>query len=100
MKSQARKTSDDHLQPFTIFFKDGRVIAVMASTFSLEPSSDLIKFYKQGTLNTQLFARSSQIALIVSSADLAEVPAFIEMQSQFKQVLKRLDALEQAQASF
>ncbi len=97
MKSQAIKKPSDDLQPFTIFFKDGRVIAVLASTFSLQPSSDLIKFFdSKGEHNAQLFVRSSQIALIVSSADLAEVPAFIELQSQFKQIIKRLDVIEQA----
>jgi|SRR5262245_16045178 len=98
MKSQARRVdSGDHLHTYTIFFKDGRAIAVRASTFVLKPGGDLIEFYKgQGELNSQIFARSSQIAAIVSSADIAEVPAFVEMQSQIKLILRRLEALEQA----
>jgi hypothetical protein len=84
-------------QPFVVIYKDGTMLAINAHTYMLQPGSDLVKFYKApGVENERAFFRSSQIRTIVAKSDLAEVPAFIEMQTQFTKIIQRLERIEEA----
>lgn len=84
-------------QPFVVIYKDGTMLAINAHTYTFQPGSDVVEFYKApGIKNERAFFRTSQIRTIVAKSDLAEIPAFIEMQTQFTKIVQRLERLEQA----
>jgi hypothetical protein len=98
MEIQTISNEDEStVEPFVVIYKDGTMLAINAHTYMFQASGDLVEFYKApGVKNDHAFFRSSQIRTIVAESDLAKVPAFIEMQTQFTKINQRLERIEEA----
>jgi|SRR5688572_4700122 len=96
IQTVSSESGEPSTQPFIVIYKDGSMLAISAVRYEFQPGSDWLRFYKAADVPNQSMFRLSHIRTIVAKDELAEVPAFIDMQNQFTKIIDRLDKIEQA----
>jgi hypothetical protein len=77
-------------------FRDGVVWTIPATTFQRQLGpDDLVRFYNAHNIENQnIFLRAADVSAIAPDADLETTPPIIELQSNFKSLTARMDAME------
>ena len=83
-------------QTFRILYKGGQEDYVGAHSFSYHPKQgDLIRFYDSDTNEAgDLLLRAPEVASVIAYSRMVEAPPLVELQSRFKNLEARMDALE------
>jgi hypothetical protein len=96
IQTVSNESGEPSTQPFIVIYKDGSMLAISAVRYEFQPGGDWLQFYKAHDVPNKSRVRVSHIRTIVAKDELAEVPAFIEMQNQFTKIMERLDKIEDA----
>src|SRR5690348_15944937 len=87
------------LEPHHIYLKGGQVVSVMAYTYRVHLNEQMVYFYdseskSKTSRNQKAFWQLGEVAGVVASSRLAELPPIVQMQKQIDALATRMDAFE------
>jgi len=83
------------LEPHHIYLRNGQVVSVMAYSFRVHLNHQIIYlYYSETDRNKKAFWSLPEVAGIVASSALAELPPLVKLQSQVETLTARMNTFE------